>query len=41
MKPLIEKIKASIQKVPRYDNLEFRSYLQKWQINQLKRWFFG
>ncbi len=33
--------KASIQKVPRYDNLEFRSYLQKWQINQLKRWFFG
>ncbi|TXT40138.1 MAG: putative glycosyltransferase [Comamonadaceae bacterium] len=29
-------IKAFIQRVPRYDNLEFRAYLQNWQLNQLK-----
>ena len=29
-------IKAYFQRVPRYDNPEFRAYLQKWQIDTLK-----
>jgi hypothetical protein len=29
-------IKAAIQRVPRYDNLEFRAYLQQWQMGKLK-----
>jgi len=29
-------IKAAIQRVPRYDNLEFRAYLQRWQMEKLK-----
>ncbi len=29
-------IKAAIQQVPRYDNLEFRTYLQNWQLAKLK-----
>ena len=29
-------IKAAIQGVERYDNLEFRTYLQKWQMAKLK-----
>ncbi len=28
--------KAAIQRVPRYDNLEFRAYLQNWQMEKLK-----
>jgi biofilm PGA synthesis N-glycosyltransferase PgaC len=33
--------KAAIQRVPRYDNPEFRAYLQKWQLGQLKSRIFG
>jgi glycosyltransferase involved in cell wall biosynthesis len=29
--------KAALQGVPRYDNLEFRAYLQRWQLNELKQ----
>ena len=29
-------VRAAIQRVPRYDNLEFRAYLQSWQMDQLK-----
>jgi hypothetical protein len=34
-------LKAAFQQVPRFDNLEFRSYLQKWQLNQIKKLIFG
>ena len=33
---LIGYIRAFIQRVPRYDNAEFRAYLHNWQLNQLK-----
>lgn len=33
--------RAAVQGVPRYDNLEFRRYLQKWQMDQLKQRLFG
>ena len=29
-------VRAAIQRIPRYDNLEFRAYLQSWQMDQLK-----
>lgn len=29
-------IKAAIQRIPRYNNPEFRAYLQNWQLGQLK-----
>lgn len=29
-------IRAAVQRVPRYDNAEFRAYLQNWQLTQLK-----
>jgi poly-beta-1,6-N-acetyl-D-glucosamine synthase len=34
-------IKAAFQNVPRYDNPEFRAYLQNWQLNQLKAKIMG
>ena len=30
-------VKAAIQRVPRYDNLEFRTYLQNWQLSELRK----
>ena len=33
--------RAALQGVPRYDNLEFRRYLQGWQLAQLKQRLFG
>lgn len=32
---------AALTRKPRYDNLEFRRYLQNWQLNELKRRLFG
>jgi glycosyltransferase involved in cell wall biosynthesis len=34
-------VKAAVQGVPRYDNLEFRAYLQKWQLGKLKAKLLG
>jgi biofilm PGA synthesis N-glycosyltransferase PgaC len=34
-------VKAALQGVPRYDNPEFRAYLQNWQLAQLKARFTG
>lgn len=28
--------RAAVQRIPRYENMEFRRYLQKWQLAQLK-----
>lgn len=33
--------KAALQGVPRYDNPEFRQYLRRWQMQQLKARLFG
>ena len=38
---IIGYLRAAIQRVPRYENLEFRTFLQKWQIEQIKARFFG
>ena len=34
-------VKAAIQRVPRYDNPEFRAYLQNWQLSKLKARLLG
>ena len=34
-------IKAAFQKVPRYEDKEFRKYLQDWQLSKIKSWLQG
>ena len=34
-------IKSAMRKVPQYENKEFRSYLQNWQLSKLKSWLQG
>lgn len=34
-------LQAALTRKPRYENLEFRRYLQNWQLNELKRRLFG
>jgi poly-beta-1,6-N-acetyl-D-glucosamine synthase len=38
---LLGYLKAAVQRIPQYENKEFKEYLQNWQMSKLKSWLQG